>query len=65
METFRTHASFVPSRVVDLVFDEVDIDRDGKISYRDFVKVWNNNVDELQMSSEYALTMNKDLLWSS
>ena len=51
--------------MVDLVFDEVDIDRDGKISYRDFVKVWNNNVDELQMSSEYALTMNKDLLWSS
>ncbi len=43
LTAFAAHAGFVPRHVVDLIFDELDIDGDGKVSYRDFVSVWNND----------------------
>ena len=60
-DVFKAHASFIPSRVVDLVFDEIDIDRDGKVTYRDFVKAWNSaeTAEKIEMSTEYALDLNR------
>ena len=66
LETFKKHATFAPAHVVELLFDEVDIDRDGKVTYRDFVKVWKSadaKAFSSESMSEYALNMNRDFLW--
>ena len=53
------HAQGVEALV--LVFDEIDIDRDGKVTYRDFVKAWNSaeTAEKIEMSTEYALDLNR------
>jgi len=64
LDTFRQHASFVPRDVVELVFEEADIDGDGKVSYRDFVKVWKSadSAGEMEVTKNYALSLNRQRL---
>ena len=59
LDTFRENASFVPERVVELIFDEIDIDRDGKVTYRDFVKAWNaaETASKMPMTGAYARSL--------
>ena len=64
METFATHAGFVPRDVVELVFEEIDIDGDGKISFRDFARVWNSaeGSTRVDLTESYALSLHEDRL---
>lgn len=64
LETFATHAGFVPRDVVELVFEEIDIDGDGKISFRDFARVWNSaeGSTRVDLTESYALSLHEDRL---